>query len=207
MTERFHRPARVPNFNAVEGGEDPAQTLRTARETAHALVNRMRDTDDPGALERLAAFTDESAVDAVAELWARSSPKSLAGALWRIYLLRVLIRQTPELTSSFYQRGTEVLRTIDSMVAGASAPTGPAEVQELADRILHGLFRGDFAVALERAAAFCRVTAAGATSFADDYEALNPERSTELTSRALRLTQTAEELTVEARLWRAGSLD
>jgi hypothetical protein len=80
-------------------------------------------------------------------------------------------------------------------------------VQELADRILHGLFRGDFAVALERAAAFCRVTAAGATSFADDYESLNPERSTELTSRALRLSQTAEELTTEARLWRAGSLD
>ena len=207
MTERFHRPARVPNFNAVEGGEDPAQLLRTARETAHALVNRMRDTDDPEALERLAAFTDESAVDAVAELWARSSPKSLAGALWRIYLLRVLIRQSPELTSSLFQRGTEVLRTIDTMVAGASTPTGPTEVQELADRILHGLFRGDFAVALERAAAFCRVTAAGATSFADDYEAVNPERSTELTSRALRLSQTADELTTEARLWRAGSLD
>src|SRR5687768_8897935 len=82
VTDRFHRPARVPNFNAVEGGEDPAQLLRTARETAHALVNRMRDTDDPEALERLTAFTDDSAVDAVAELWARSSPKSLAGALW-----------------------------------------------------------------------------------------------------------------------------
>lgn len=207
MTDRFHRPARVPNFNAVVGGEDPAQVLRTARETAHALVNRMRDSGDPEALERLAAFADESAVDAVAELWARSSAKSLAGALWRIYLLRVLIRQSPELTSSLYQRGTEVLRTIDSAVAGAPTPTGPAEVQELADRILHGLFRGDFAVALERAAAFCRVTGAGATSFADDYEALNPERATELTSRALRLTQTAEELTTEARLWRAGSLD
>jgi hypothetical protein len=207
VSDRFHRPARVPNFNAVEGGEDPAQLLRTARETAHALVNRMRDTDDPEALERLTAFTDDSAVDAVAELWARSSPKSLAGALWRIYLLRVLIRQTPELTSSLFQRGSEVLLTIDTMVAGASTPTGPTEVQELADRILHGLFRGDFAVALERAAAFCRVTAAGATSFADDYEALNPERSTELTSRALRLSQTAEELTTEARLWRAGSLD
>lgn len=207
MTERFHRPARVPHFESVHGGEDPAQLLRTARETAHALVNRMRDTDDPAALERLTAFTDESAIDAVAELWARSSPKSLAGALWRIYLLRVLIRQTPEITSSLFQRGTEVLGTIDTMVAGATTPTGPTEVQELADRILHGLFRGDFAVALERAAAFCRVTAAGATSFADDYEALNPERSTELTSRALRLSQTAEELTGEARLWRSGSLD
>jgi hypothetical protein len=207
VTERFHRPARVPNFETVVGGEDPAQLLRTARETAHALVNRMRDSNDPAALERLAAFTDESAIDAVAELWARSNPKSLAGALWRIYLLRVLIRQTPELTSSLFQRGTEVLVTIDTAVAGATLPTGPTEVQELADQILHGLFRGDFAVALERAAAFCRVTAAGCTSLADDYEALTPERSTELTKRALRLSQIAEELTAEARLWRSGSLD
>jgi hypothetical protein len=207
VNDRFHRPARVPHFESVEGGEDPAQLLRTARETAHALVNRMRDTDDPGALERLAAFTDDSAIDAVAELWARSSPKSLAGALWRIYLLRVLVKQTPELTSSLFQRGTEVLPTIDAAVAGAMLPTGPAELQDLADQILNGLFRGDFAVALERAAAFCRVTAAGCTSLADDYEALNPERATELTNRALRLSLTAEELTAEARLWRSGSLD
>ncbi|WP_433862120.1 hypothetical protein [Streptomyces sp. L7] len=78
---------------------------------------------------------------------------------------------------------------------------------ELADRILRGVFEGDFAVALDRAAAFCRVTAAGCVSVADDREALDPERASELTTRALRFTRTAEELTTSARLWRTDSLD
>jgi hypothetical protein len=86
-------------------------------------------------------------------------------------------------------------------------PTGPDELIELADQILRGLFTGDFAVALDRAAAFCRVTAAGCTSVADDQELSNPARASELTTRALRFSTTAEEFTACARLYRAGSLD
>jgi hypothetical protein len=92
-------------------------------------------------------------------------------------------------------------------VAGAPTPAGPGEIDELADRILRGLFEGDFAIALDRAAAFCRVAAAGASSIADDQEATNPERARELTTRALRLTTTADELAACARLARDDSLD
>jgi hypothetical protein len=91
--------------------------------------------------------------------------------------------------------------------AGAVIPTGPDEITVLADEILRGLFTGDFAVALERAAAFCRVTAAGATSLADDAEPTNPERATELTARASRLAQTGDEFTACARLHRSAQLD
>ena len=106
-----------------------------------------------------------------------------------------------------FQRGTEVLSTIDPVVAGAPLPAGPDEITELADSILRGVFEGDFAIALERAAAFCRVTAAGALSIADDQEVANPERSTELTTRAQRLITTADELMSCARLARADMLD
>jgi hypothetical protein len=51
------------------------------------------------------------------------------------------------------------------------------------------------------------VTAAGASSVADDQDAASPERATELTTRALRLTTTAEELSACARLARSGSLE
>ena len=78
---------------------------------------------------------------------------------------------------------------------------------DLADRILRGVFEGDFAHALERAAAFCRVEAAGATSIADDQEAASPERATELTTRASRLAVTADELAVCARLAHDDALD
>jgi hypothetical protein len=209
MTDEFHKPTQYSGdkFDTFVGGEDPASILRAARDTANALVHRDRGTDDDEVVERLVAYTDQHGVDALAELWARSSPRSLPGALWRIYLMRLLIRQAPEDVAYLFQRGTEVLGTIDTAVAGAPMPTGPDEITALADQILRGLFRGDFATALDRAAAFCRVTSAGATSVADDLDNITPERATELTTRALRLSTTAEELTSAARLYRAGTLE
>jgi hypothetical protein len=209
MADDFHKPTQYSGdkFDTFEGGEDPAQVLRVAHDTAHALVRRARENEDPAVLQRLVAYTDEHGIDAIAELWARSSPRSLPGALWRIYLLRLLIRQDPDGTSLLFQRGSEVLETIDTVVAGAPMPTGSDEITELADEILRGLFTGDFGVALDRAAAFCRVCAAGATSIADDADRTSPERATELTGRADRLVLTADELATCARLSRSDQLD
>ncbi len=209
MTEQFHKPTKFSGakFESLVGGEDPAQISRVAHETAHALLARVRESTDQDVVERLVAYTDEHGIDAVAELWARSSPRSLPGALWRIYLVRALIHQDPEGVSFLFQRGTETVSTIDPVVAGATSPTGPVEITALADQILRGLYTGDFGIALDRAAAFCRVTSAGATSLADDAESTEPERATSLTTRALRLSQTGAELSACARSWRSDSLD
>jgi len=209
MADDFHKPTQYSGdkFDEYEGGEDPAQILRVAHDTAHALVNRARENDDPEVLARLIAYTDEHGIDAIAELWARSSPRSLPGALWRIYLVRLLIRQDPAGVSLLFQRGSEVLETIDTVVAGAPAPTGPDEITALADEILRGIFVGDFSIALDRAAAFCRVCAAGATSIADDADFVSDDRAAELTARADRFAQTGDEFATCARLHRAGALD
>jgi hypothetical protein len=209
MADYFHRPAFFGGreFEEFAGGEDPAVAMRVADESARRLLSRAQSSDDPTVVDRLVTYTDEHGIDALAELWVRSSPHSLPGALWRIYLVRVMIRQDPAGTALLFQRGTEVLSTIDAIVAGAPTPAGPQEVTELADRILRGLFEGDFALALERAAAFCRVAAAGASSVADDQDSVSPERASELTTRALRLTTTADELAVCARMSCAGTLD
>ena len=209
MADDFHKPTQYSGdkFDTFIGGEDPAQIMRVAHDTAHALVDRARENSDPAVLQRLVSYTDEHGIDALAELWARSSPRSLPGALWRIYLMRLLIRQDPTGMSFLFQRGSEVLDTIDAVVAGAPLPTGPEEIIVLADQILRGLFTGDFAIALDRAAAFCRVSAAGGTSVADDAELINPSRSTDLTAQAARLAQTAAEFTACARLYRAGQLE
>ena len=210
--DSFHRPTRFAphKFDAIVGGEDPAQLSRMAHDTASALLARVRDDPDPEVVARLVSYTDEHGIDAIAELWSHASAKSLPGALWRVYLLRTLIRQDPQGVSLGYRRGAEVSHTIDQVVAGAAIPAGPDEVVELADRILHGLFTGDFAVALDRAAAFARVSAAGLASLADDADAADtthPDRSTMLTTRALRLTQLADEFASCARLWRRDALD
>ena len=46
------------------------------------------------------------------------------------------------------------------VVAGIEPPR-PEDVRRVADDLMRGAFTGDFAVALERAAAFCHVTSAG----------------------------------------------
>ena len=209
MADNFHKPTQFSGsrFESFKGGEDPALISRIAHETAQALIARVRSDPNPETVERLVAYTDENGIDAVAELWSRATPRSLPGALWRIYLIRLLIRQDPETTAYMYQRGTDVAITIDPLVAGAVVPTGPAEIIALADEILRGVFTGDFAVALERAAAYCRVTAVGCTTVADDLDFTDPVRSSELTTRALRFSTTAQELRACARLWRSDSLE
>jgi hypothetical protein len=205
----FHKPTKFSGsqFDALHGADDPAHTSRVAHETAAALLERVRRNPDPEIVSRLVSYTDDNGIDAIAELWAGAAAHSLPGALWRIYLIRLAIREDPHATSLQFQRGTEVLDSIDPVVAGAELPTGPSEITELADRILRGVFEGDFAVALERAAAFCRVSAAGCTSLADDADLTAPERATLLTTRALRFSEFASELTAAASLWRSDSLD
>ncbi|MBX3195458.1 MAG: DNA-directed RNA polymerase subunit beta [Microbacteriaceae bacterium] len=209
MADDFHRPVTLGSWalDAFVGGEDPAAIVRAAHRSAHLLLDRTRGSGDPEVVDRLVTYTDDHGIDALAELWARSSAASLPGALWRIYLVRVVIRQDPEGSATLFQRGTEVLATIDPVVAGAALPAGPQEITELADRILRGAFDGDFPDALERAAAFCRVTAAGALSVADDQDPTSPARASELTTRAQRLSITADELATCARLARADTLD
>lgn len=205
----YHKPTKFPGFkfDDMHGADDPATTSRVAHETAAALLERVRRHPDPEIVSRLVAYTDDNGIDAIAELWSRATANSLPGALWRIYLLRLVIREDPHVTSLQFQRGTEVLQSIDALVAGAEAPTGPSEIIELADRILRGVFEGDFAVALERAAAFCRVSSAGCTSLADDADPTQAERGSLLTRRALRFSEFASQLATAAQLWRSDSLD
>lgn len=203
------RPVKRPStaFDTAFGGGDPAVQTRIAHDSAHALLSRVRQSDDLALLDTLTAFADEHGIDTLAELWAAASPRSLPGALWRIHLLRALIVQQSEPTALAYERGCSQHQGIDPVIVGAASPTGPAEIREVADQILHGVFVGDFAVALERAAAFARVASVGCVDLAHDADRTEPERASELTARAARLATIAEELSACARLWRAGSLD
>ncbi|GAB3602613.1 hypothetical protein GCM10027411_08290 [Microbacterium aureliae] len=177
-----------------------------AHSTAHALLSRVRAAPENDVVERLVSFTDLHGIDDIAELWSRSPARSLPGALWRLYLLQLMIHDDPRTAALLYERGRAELASADDLVAGAPTPAGPDELVSLVDAILRGLFDGDFAVALERAAAFCRVQASGSTHVADDYEATEPERASAFTTRALRLSDYAADLAACAALWRREAL-
>lgn len=207
-SREFHKPVRRPAelFDRVFAADDPAEVSRVAHTTAHALLARVRADPDGSVVDRLVAFTDEHGIDDLAELWSRSPAKTLPGALWRLYLVQLMIHDDPCTAALLYERGRAELPSADDVVAGAPSPAGPEELVALVDTILRGLFEGDFAVALDRAAAFCRVQASGATHVADDYEATEPERASAFTTRALRLSDYAADLTACAALWRRDSL-
>ncbi|MEV8239504.1 DNA-directed RNA polymerase subunit beta [Microbacterium testaceum] len=204
----FHKPIRRPAelFDRLFAADDPAEVSRVAHSTAHALLARVRADPSVDIVERLVAFTDDHGIDDIAELWSRSPARSLPGALWRLYLLQLMIHDDAATAALLYERGRVEMATVDPVVVGAPAPAGPEELVQLIDTILRGLFEGDFAVALERAAAFCRVQASGSTHLADDYENTESERASALTTRALRLSTYAEDLSAAAALWRRDAL-
>jgi hypothetical protein len=151
----YHRPVHRPadTFDRRFGSTDPADVSRIAHATASALITRVRDEPTDAVVERLITFTDAHGLETVAELWSHSPAKSLPGTLWRLYLLQLMVRDDAATAALLYERGARCC-TVDD-VAGAPTPAGPEELITLVDEILRGVFTGDFAVALERAASFC----------------------------------------------------
>ena len=125
--------------------------------------------------------------------------------LWRLYVLREGVRRDPVGHARDYAEGQDSA-PVAHVVAGVADPTGPPQVSALADAILTGVFAGDFAVALERAAAFCRVSSTGRARRAGDLEPTDELAAAALTRSAAALLTTAEDLEAAARLWRAGDL-
>lgn len=195
------RKPRRPSFldpaalEALGERTDPIAELHAAHETAAALLHTGRAADDPAVTARLVALTDEIGLDTLAELWASRPARSLPGALWRLYLLREWVRTNPDQAAREYQAGIRFTEP-NHAVAGVDPP-GPNEVRRVADEILSGVFDGDFALALERAAAFAHVVASGRAEVSIGV----PE-----VQRALRLQDLARDLADCGRSWRAGEL-
>jgi hypothetical protein len=184
---------------------DPAEITEAAHATAAVLVGAGRAAEDPAVTTKLVALVDELGLSTLAELWADRPARSLPGALWRLYALHEWMQRNPEEASADYAAGIR-FTDVNHVVAGVAEPPGPHEMKALADAILRGVFEGDLAVALERAAAFCRVVSSGRADRAHSTEAHDEAAATAQTRRASSLLSTGEDLEACARLWRAGEL-
>ena len=194
----FHRPAPLPSMDAFARADlDPAVVSQVAHESAGALLHVGRAADDPELTDRLIRLVDELGLDTIAELWSMQPARSLPGCLWRLYALREWVRRDPAGASAEY-RGGLAYADVAGVVAGVASPPGPQELRELADAILRGVFDGDVGVALHRAAAFCRVIAAGRAA---DAPVVSPGESARHAKRAASMLGTGEDLDACARLW------
>lgn len=206
MSRLPRRPAYLgpAALAAVGGSYDPTDEVSAAHETARIVLGVGRAAADPTVTARLVALVEELGLPTLVELWAPRPASTLPGALWRLYALRQWVHHDPERASREYASGVRFAQ-VNHVVAGPADPPGPAELTELVDRILTGVFRGDVAVAFERGAAFCRVVAAGRADLGDDTGEAGPDGE-RVARSAADLLRTGEELARCARLWRAGQL-
>jgi len=211
VSERRHESPRRPALfgpaalASIRGGADPAELADAAHATAVALVTAGRRDDDPATTERLVRLIDDVGIDTVAALWADRPARSLPGALWRLYALREWVRMDPTGASVDFRAGQH-LAEVSRVVSGAAEPPTPEALRDLLDEILSGIFRGDLAVALERAGAFARVVAAGRVTRANETAEPDHAAAHELTKRSASLQRTAEDLEGAAALWRTADL-
>lgn len=234
MTSAFrptqhHKPIKFNNhfFESRTGGEDPAQLNEAAYLSAHTILHRGRTNTDPKITERLVRFTDEYGLETIASMWAQAPAISLPGALWRIYALRDTLTKNGAPLAHYYELGMES-DWASRVVSGLADPPTETEVVRTVNEILSGAFTGEFDIALERFAAFCRVVAAGQDAVAHSVRpgllstpqdgASQPTPSPEVRAEAARrastlhtsarkLRGTAIELETSAAKWRAGTLN
>lgn len=199
-TPRPHRPALYSDLTAMidaAGGASPNSRAEIAAATAAVLVRAGRE---PGDGARFVSLADSVGIDTLAALWQDADPVSLPGALWALYLLRQWCRSSGDEVTRLWRAG-EGLAPADRVVAGVGEYADVDAVRHTADAVLTGLYQGDLAVALERAAAFFRVVAAGRRSLGGEAQ-FAPD-GVDLAERNERV---ATALSSAARQWRAGTL-
>lgn len=218
------RPARPSQLdpalvNQIAGGVDPERLSELSHATAASLLDRVHHTQDPQVVQRVLTLVDVEGVDLVAELWSHAEPDSLPGILWRLYMLRTWMRRDRDSISRLWRVG-EPVATTASAIAGVDQAPNEDDIVRLADSILSGAFVGDFAVALERASAFCDVIVAGlqaeahhrnahlaATAVTAASEHAHREAAARMLHNAASLRHTAEDFRHGAALWRRGKLE
>jgi hypothetical protein len=196
--DRPHRPIRRPDLAALAGSLEfePFARAELAAATAAAVITHGRSAGS----ESLVDLADRVGLDTLAELWRHEQPSSLPGALWALYLLRRWCHSNGEEVTRLWRAGRPYAPA-DEVVAGVSETADPEAIEALADAVLSGAYLGDFDVALERAAAFFRVIAAGRRESA--APGAEGERERRL---AERNDEVADGLTLAALNWRESPL-
>ncbi len=156
-------------FEAVAAGVDPAELSEAADRAATLLVRGARDSDDSAVAERLLHLADTQGIETIAEVWSGSAGDSLAGCLWRLFLLRSWVYADPVGVARQFEAG-RAAAPVARVVAGVAEPPGPDELKAMVDQVLRGIAEGDFADVLFRAAAFARVVATGRAGLATDSD-------------------------------------
>ncbi len=157
-------------FAGVLGGTDPALVTEAAERAAVLLVRGARGSDDPAVADRILHLAETEGIETIAEVWSGAPADTLAGCLWRLFLLRSWVHADPLGVAREYDAGRRAA-PVAQVVAGVADPPGPEELRAMVDQVLRGIASSDFADVLFRAAAFARVVATGRAGLVEPSDA------------------------------------
>jgi hypothetical protein len=186
VTERPHHRPVTPGegfFEDLAGGQDPARLSESAERAAYLLVRGAHEATETEVAERVVRLADTEGLETLAELWAGAPADSLAGCLWRLYVLRTWVYRNPAGVAAEFEAGRS-RAPVARVVAGVADPPGPEELKTMVDQVLRGIAEGEFADVLFRASAFARVVATG--------RAVLPETSSDAAARMLAMAEQLE---------------
>ncbi|MCW2831990.1 MAG: hypothetical protein JWP31_2682 [Aeromicrobium sp.] len=181
-------------FEAQSGGSDPAEVAAAGHRIANLLVRGPRDPGDQDLVDRVLHLADEEGLGVIADLWAHAAADSVAGTLWRLYLLRTWVYREPQQAAREFAAG-KAYAPVQEVLAGVVDPPGPDEVIALVDTVVRGIVGDDFDVTLDRAASFAHIVGVGRAQL----DSGDPQSAAKLVDTALHLRRAAE-------LERAGQL-
>ena len=161
-TTRHHRPIVRSDsfFDDFTASADPAVMGEAGDVAATLLVRGVRRAGDEELVERVVHLAATEGLETLADIWANAPVDSLAGSLWRLYLLTTWVQGSPQRVAEEFRAGRDTAQAA-GVVAGVADPPGPEQIRVMVNEVLRGIATGDFEDVLHRAAAFARVVATG----------------------------------------------
>lgn len=196
MVREFKRPL-LPGaalFETHASDDDPTERVAAAHRLATLLVRGPHSDGDSELMDRVVHLVDREGLGVVAEVWSGMPVDTLAGVLWRLYVLRTWVHRQPEQAAREFAAGRSFAPVLEAL-AGVADPPGPREVSDLVDTLMRGLVTADVDVVIDRAAAFAHIAGVGRAQLDDGDSA-----------SAARLVDMATGLRAAAALERAGNL-
>src|SRR5690606_9208985 len=130
MADRpHHRPMKPGDdfFAEISGGTDPAQVREAGDLAATLLVRGVRAERDEALADRVVHLADTEGLETLAEVWSGAPADTLAGCLWRLYVLRSWVHAAPDEVAREFEAG-QARAQVARVVAGVADPPGPDEL-------------------------------------------------------------------------------
>ena len=148
MADRPHHRPMTPGggfFAEIAGGADPAQLSEAGDRPPPPGPRRQGGSTTPALAERVVHLADSEGLETLAEVWSGAPADTLAGSLWRLFLLRSWVHAAPAAGRPRVRRRPAPRARSPTSSPGWPTRPAPTSCATMVDDVLRGIAGGDFA--------------------------------------------------------------